>query len=51
MLELESKKGAKEVYMFNHNEVFTVEPKDFTELFKDFCLNSLLNKDEVVKAF
>ena len=27
MLELESKKGAKEIYMFNHNEVFTVEPK------------------------
>jgi len=51
MLELESKKGAKEVYMYNYNEIFSVEPKDFTETFKEFCLNSLYNKEEVVHAF
>lgn len=38
MLELESKKGAKEIYMWSPYEVFKVEPKSFSEIFKEFLL-------------
>ena len=50
LLELESKKGAKEIYMFNLNEVFIVEPKSFEHIFKEFCLATLTIKNEVVTA-
>ncbi len=36
--------------MFRYNEVFRVEPKDFTEIFKEFCLNTFYIKDEIVWA-
>ena len=36
--------------MWGPTEIFTFEPKSFTELFKEFCLNSLLIKEEVVNA-
>lgn len=48
MLELEAKKGAKEVYMWTPYEVFTNEPKSFTEVFKDFLLNSITASAESV---
>jgi len=48
MLELESKKGAKELYMWTPHEVFFNEPKTFTEIFKDFLLNSIMASPESV---
>jgi dynein heavy chain len=36
--------------MLNNNAVNYVEPKDFTEVFKDFCFASLYIKEEVIKA-
>ena len=51
MLELEANKGAKEIWMYTHLEVFKNDPKDFTELFKQFCLQSLLIAPEAISAF
>ena len=48
MLELESNKGAKEVYMWSPYEIFRVEPKSFTDLFKEFLLNSVFITPESV---
>jgi len=42
MLELEAKKGAKFVWMHSAYEVYIEEPKGFADLFKEFCLNSIL---------
>jgi dynein heavy chain len=50
MLELEAKKGAKEIWMYNPVEVFKCEPKDFTEIFKIFCLQSILITPEAIAA-
>ena len=50
MIILERSKGAKEVDMWNHNNVHYSEPKDFSQTFKDFCFNSLYIKEEVMKA-
>ena len=50
MLELEAKKGAKEIYMFTPHEIFTNEPKSFTEIFKDFLMNSILASSESVSC-
>jgi len=50
LLELESKKGAKEIYMFNHTEIFILEPKSFENTFKEFCLATLKIKSESVLA-
>lgn len=48
MLELEAKKGAKELQMYNPLEVMKSEPKDFTELFKEICLQSFLITPEAI---
>lgn len=48
MLSLEAKKGAKEAYMWTPHEVFYNEPKSFTELFKEFLLNSIMASSETV---
>ncbi len=50
MMQLEKTKGAKEKFMANGQAVSYVEPKDFTEVFKDFCFASLYIKEEVIKA-
>lgn len=50
MLPLEAKKGAKEVYMWTPHEVFFNEPKSFTEIFKEFLLNSIMASPESVKC-
>ena len=49
-MELERNKGAREMYMYNHKEVFYNNAKDFTDTFKDFCFASLYIKEEVIKA-
>ena len=50
MIPLERTKGAKEMWMYNYKEINYEEPKDFTEIFKDFCFSSLFIKEEVIKA-
>lgn len=50
MLALEAKKGAKEVYMWTPHEVFFNEPKSFTEIFKEFLLNSIMASPESVRC-
>jgi len=50
MIPLERTKGAKEIWMYNYKEINYEEPKDFTEIFKDFCFSSLFIKEEVIKA-
>ena len=50
MMELERTKGVKEKYMYLYKEIYTVEPKEFTETFKDFCFASLYIKEEVIHA-
>ena len=50
LLELEAKKGAKELQIHNPNEIFKKEPMTFTETFKLFCLESILLKKEIVKS-
>lgn len=49
-VELERKKGAKEMIIENERNIMYVEPKDFIESFKNFCFNSLYIKEEVIKA-
>jgi len=44
MMELERTKGAKEMYIMNIKEINFAEPKDFTDVFKDFCFASLYIK-------
>jgi dynein heavy chain len=36
--------------MWHYKEVFSNEAKDFTTVFKDFCLASLWMKEEVIRA-
>jgi dynein heavy chain len=36
--------------MWTYKEIFYAEPKDFTDIFKDFCFASLYIKEEVIKA-
>jgi len=48
MLELEAKKGAKEMWMYNPYEIFKSEPKTFTEIFKNFCLDSFYVTPEAI---
>lgn len=48
MLELERNKGAKDVFMWSPHEIFRVEPKTFTDLFKEFLLNSVFVTPESV---
>ena len=50
MLELEKQKGAKDVFMWTHNEVFKIEPKTFPELFKDLILNSVFVTQECIRC-
>jgi dynein heavy chain len=50
MIPLERHSGAKEMWMYNHKEIFYEEPKDFTETFKEFCFSSLFIKEEVIKT-
>lgn len=50
LLELEAKKGAKELQIYNPGEIFKKEPMTFTETFKLFCLESILLKKEIVKS-
>lgn len=50
MVELEKTSGAKEIVVASDKHVFASEPKDFTEIFKDFCFASLYIKEEVIKA-
>lgn len=50
MLELEAKKGAKEMYMWSPYEVFKVEPKSFSEIFKEFILNASFVSPEVINC-
>jgi len=50
MLELEAKKGAKEIWMYNPFEVFKSDPKDFTTTFKEFASNSLLITPAAITA-
>lgn len=49
-LELEAKKGAKELSMWNYKEVYKKEAMTFTEVFKVFCLESIHLKKEIVKS-
>ncbi len=44
MMELERTKGTKEMYIMNIKEIYYAEPKDFTDVFKDFCFASLYIK-------
>jgi len=48
--QLERNKGIKEKYMFFYTDIYYVEPKDFTDTFRDFCFASLFIKEEVIKA-
>lgn len=48
MLELEAKKGAKDMQMYNPYEIMKSDPKDFTELFKEFCLQSFFITPEAI---
>ncbi len=50
LLELEAKKGAKELSMWNYKEVYKKEAMTFTEVFKVFCLESIHLKKEIVKS-
>jgi dynein heavy chain, axonemal len=50
MVELQRTKGAKELIVENSKDVVFKEPKDFTEIFKEFCFASLYIKEEVIKA-
>lgn len=50
MVELERSKGAKELTFINEKKFHLTDPKDFTEIFKDFCFASLYIKEEVIKA-
>ena len=50
MLTLEKDKGAKEIYMYSPHEIFENEARDFTEIFKQFCLSSFLITPEAISA-
>lgn len=50
MLPTEKDKGAKEIYMYSPFEVFESDAKDFTEIFKEFCLSSLFITPEAISA-
>lgn len=50
MLTLEKDKGGKEVYMFSPFEIFVSEPREFTEIFKEFCMASFLTTPQVINA-
>lgn len=42
MLTLEKDKGAKEIFMYSPYEVYEKDAREFTEIFKEFCLSSFL---------
>ena len=48
LLELEANKGAVEIYMWSPYEIFKGEKKNFTDIFKDFILNSVLTTHEAI---
>lgn len=48
LLELEAKKGAKELFMWTPHEVFKAEPKSFTDLFRDLLVLSVFVSAESV---
>lgn len=48
MLTLEKDKGAKEIYMYSPHEIYENDARDFTEIFKEFCLNSFLITPEAI---
>ena len=50
MVELERMTGTKELTFINEKKFHLTDPKDFTEIFKDFCFASLYIKEEVIKA-
>jgi hypothetical protein len=50
MLTLEKDKGAKEIYMYSPHEIFESEARDFTEIFKEFCLVSFMITPEAISA-
>ncbi|KAL4427402.1 hypothetical protein ABPG74_009674 [Tetrahymena malaccensis] len=50
MVPLERHFGAKTMYINNFGEINYEDPKDFTEIFKDFCFASLFIKEEVIQA-
>ncbi len=47
---LEKEKGAKDIFMYSPYEIYVTEPKEFHEIFKDFCLNSFLITPEAIRA-
>lgn len=49
MMRLQSQDGAKE-YVYENQKKQALEPRDFTETFKNFCFASLYIKEEVIKA-
>lgn len=50
MLILEKDKGAKDIFMFSPHEIFEQEAKDFTEIFKEFCVASFLTTPEAIST-
>lgn len=50
MLLLEKDKGAKEIYMYSPHEIFESDARDFTEIFKEFCVASFLITPEAIAA-
>ena len=50
MLTLEKDKGAKEIYMFSPYEIYENDARDFTDIFKEFCLSSFLITPEAISA-
>ena len=51
-MELERNKGAKLIVIerMQWKDPQKLEPDDFAETFKNFCLSSLYIKEEVIKA-
>ncbi|KAL4464296.1 hypothetical protein ABPG72_011341 [Tetrahymena utriculariae] len=50
MLLLEKDKGAKEIVLYSPYEIYESEARDFTEIFKEFCLSSFLITPEAISA-